>query len=98
MYDKFGGNVLIPCKACFHMRRDTKQKEKKKDLIWLLKIIKEISSGLDKLVNECVTYYNALKSFAFMQMGEIKSEDSYVKRVHLIIETLILAGRKGALC
>ena len=33
-----------------------------------------------------------------MQMGEIESEDSYVKRVHSSIGTLILAGRKGALC
>ena len=43
-----------------------KEKEKNKDLIWLLKKIKEISSGLEKLGNERVTYYNAMKSFILM--------------------------------
>ena len=42
------------------------KKEQKKDLFWLLKTIKEISSGLDKIVNEYVTYYNALKLFVLM--------------------------------
>ena len=74
------------------------EKERKKDLIWLLKRIKEISSGLEKLGNEGVTYYNALKLFVLMRMGETESEYLYVKRVHLSIETLILAGGKGALC
>ena len=32
------------------------EKEWKKDFIWLLKTIKEISSDLDKLGNECITY------------------------------------------
>ena len=33
-----------------------------------------------------------------MRMGETESEDSYVKRVHSIIENLIIDDRKGALC
>ena len=36
--------------------------------------------------------------FVLMQMGETESEDSYANRVHSIIETLIIAGGKGALC
>ena len=76
------------------MRRDT---NKKKYLIWMLKTIKEISSVLDKLVNELVTYYNALKPFVLMRRGETELEDSFFKRFHLIIETLILADGKGFL-
>ena len=68
-----------------------------KDLIWLLNTIKEISSGLDRLGNEHGTYYNSLKMFVLMWMGDTQSEDFYVKRVNLSIETLILAGGKGAL-
>ena len=52
---------------------------------------------MDKKGNERVTYYNALKLFVLMQMGETESEDSYVKIVHSSIETLILAGGKYVL-
>ena len=75
-----------------------KEKEQKKDLIWLLNTTKEISPGLDKLGNGRATHYNAPKLFVLMWMGEIESEDSYVKRVHLSIETLILSGGNGAVC
>ena len=33
-----------------------------------------------------------------MRMGETESEYLYVKRVHLSIEILILAGGNGAMC
>ena len=49
------------------------EKELKKHLTWLLKTIKEISSGLDKLGNDRVTYYNALQSFILIRMGETQS-------------------------
>ena len=64
----------------------------------MLKTTKEICSGLEKLVNKRVTYYNALKLFVFIRMGMTESEDFYVKRVHSNIENLILARGKGALC
>ena len=50
-----------------------------------------------KLGNERVTYYNALKSFVLMRIGDTESEYSFVKRVPSRIETLIIAGGKGAL-
>ena len=65
---KFGGNILMPLQIIISHEKVYEEKERKNDLIWLLKAIKEIFSGLDKLGNEQVAYYNALNSSVLMQM------------------------------
>ena len=56
MYDK----IWVKCNDAFQIITSHEElyegKELKKELICLLKMIKEISSRLDKLVNERVTY------------------------------------------
>ena len=56
MYDK----IWVKCTDAFQIITSHEElyegKELKKELICLLKMIKEISSRLDKLVNERVTY------------------------------------------
>ena len=98
IYGKIWGQCTDALQSMIAHDKGYEEKERKKDLITLLETSKEISSGLDKLRNERVTYWNALKLLVLMRKGETESEDSHVKRVHSSIETLILAGRKGALC
>ena len=82
MHDKIWGKFTDTLQSMIAHEKRYEEKEKKKHLIGLLKTIKEISSGMDKLGKKLVTYYNSLKLFVLMRMGETESEDSYVKRVH----------------
>ena len=66
MYDKIWGKCIDALQSMIAHEEGYEEKERKKDLIWLLKTIKEIYSGLDKLGNKRVTYYNALKLFVLM--------------------------------
>ena len=70
MYEIFWGKFTDALQRMIAHKKGHKEKEQNKDLIWLLKTTKEISSGLEKLGNERVTYYNALKLFVLMRMGE----------------------------
>ena len=56
MYDKIWGKFNDSLQIMIAHEKGYEEKEQKKDLIWILKTIKEISSGLDKLGNEHVTY------------------------------------------
>ena len=98
MYEIYLGQCTDALQIMIAYDMGYKEEEKNKYLIWILKTIKEISSGLDKFGNESVTNYNALKSIVLMGMGKTESEDSYVKIFHSIIKTLIPDGRKGYLC
>ena len=69
MYDKIWGECNDALQSMVAHEKRYEEKERNKDLIWLLETIKEISSVLEKLGNECVIYYNVLKSFVLMQMG-----------------------------
>ena len=55
MYGKIWGKCTDALKRMIENENGYEEKEQKKDLIWILKTIKEISSGLDKLGNERVT-------------------------------------------
>ena len=73
MYGKIWGKCTDALKSMIENENGYEEKEQKKDLIWMLKTIKEISSGLDKLGNERVIYYNEQKASVLMRMGETES-------------------------
>ena len=98
MHDKIWGKFTDTLQSMIAHEKRYEEKERNKDLFYLLKTIKEILSGLDKLVSKHVTYYNSLKSCVLKLIGKTESEDSYVKIFHSIIKTLIPDGRKGDLC
>ena len=58
MYDKIWGQCTDALQSMISHEEGYEEKERNKDLIWMLKTIKETSSVLDKLGNECVTYCN----------------------------------------
>ena len=70
IYEKFWGKFTDALQSIIAHEKVYEEKEQNKDLIWLLKTIKEISSGLEKLGNKRVNDYNALKLFVLMQMGK----------------------------
>ena len=56
MYETIWGQYTDALQIMIAHEKGYEEKELKKDLIWLLKTTREISSGLDKLGNERDTY------------------------------------------
>ena len=73
-------------------------KERAKDVVWLLKELKKVTTGIDALGNKRVTYFNALKAFVNMHQANNESDDSVLKRAKSAVETLVLAGGRHVLC
>ena len=65
---------------------------KKKDVIWILRNLKTVSTGIDSLGNKRVNYFNVIKYFDNMRQGPLEGDDGYIKRERSAIETLILVG------
>ena len=53
---------------------------KEKDVIWIFKILKIVSTGIDSLGNKRVNYFNALKYFVNIRQGPLEEGDGYIKR------------------
>ena len=92
------GQCSEPLQTLVKNKTKYKENEKKKDVVWLLKGLKEITSGLDVLSNKRGTLHNALINFATMKQSRSESLDDYMKRVKSNIELLVLAGGKHMLC
>ena len=73
-------------------------KHKEKDVIWIFKILKIVSTGIDSLGNKRVNYFNALKYFVKMIQGPLEGYGSDIKQARLTIETLIFYGGRHVLC
>ena len=67
-------------------------------MIWILKNLKKVSTGIDSLGNKHVNYFNAIKYFVNIRQGSLEGDDSYIKRTRSEIENLILAGGFHMLC
>ena len=73
-------------------------KHKEKDVIWILKNLKTVSTGIDPLGNKNVNYFNAMKYFVNTRQGHLKGDNGYTKRTRSAIKNLILAGGSHELC
>ena len=73
-------------------------KEKYKDVIFLHKNLKTVSTWIEFLGNKRVNYFNALKYFVNLREGPSELDDVYIKRARLAIETSILAVGRHVLC
>ena len=64
------------------------EKDKEKDILWLLERLKEITSGLDTKSNKRCNISNAILAFLTMRQGEKEGDSSYLKRFNINLETL----------
>jgi hypothetical protein len=68
------------------------------DILWLLKKLKEITSGLDIKSNKRSNLHDALITFVKTEQYSHESDDDYMKRFKASVETLISAGGRQVLC
>ena len=67
------------------------------DIVWLLTILKAITSGLEITTNKYALFYEALREFVTMHQWESESDDDFNIRYKDSIETLMAHGGKHVL-
>ena len=65
-------------------------KHKERDVIWTLRNLKTVPTGIYILGNKRVNYFSAIKYFVNMRQGNLKGDNIYIKRSISAIENLIL--------
>jgi hypothetical protein len=73
-------------------------KDEQCDVLWLLKKLKEITSGLDIKSNKRSNLHDALVAFVKTEQHNGESDDDYMKRFKASVETLISAGGRQIFC
>jgi hypothetical protein len=71
---------------------DFSEKDEQCDVLWLLKKLKEITSGLDIKSNKRSNLHDALVAFVKTEQHNGESDDDYMTRFKASVETLISAG------
>jgi hypothetical protein len=74
------------------------EKDEQCDVVWLLKKLKEITSGLDVKSNKRSNLHDALVAFVKTEQHAGESDDDYMKRFKASVKTLISAGGCQILC
>ena len=88
--------VLGQCTPSLDMeiRGDKKftKKDRNSDVLWLLKTIKKIMSGVTLRKNETLTYCNLVRELLNLTQGSTETLETFVKRLMTKIQTVELAG------
>ena len=92
IHAKIWGQCIEPLQNMINQLDEFTMKHRDKDVIWLLKNLKTVSTGIASLGNKRVSYFNALKCFVNMIQGTLEEDNRYIKQARSVIENLILVG------
>ena len=92
------GECIEPLQNMIKHLDEFAMKYMEKDVIWILKNLKKVSTGIDSLGNKRANYFNALKHFVNMRQGILEGENCYTKQARSAIENSIFAVVRHVLC
>ena len=90
VYANIWGHFIDPLQNIINYLDELTAKHKDKDVIWILKNLKTVYTGIESLGNKLVNYLSSLKYFVKIIQGPSEGEDEYIKWSRSKIETLIL--------
>ena len=96
VYAKIWGECTYPLQKMINHFDKFTVKHKKRDVIWILKNLMIVSTGIESLCNKRVNFFNALKYFLNIRQVPLEGDNGYI--AIFSIETLILAGGPNVLC
>jgi len=73
-------------------------KSKTFESLWLLKIIKKITAGIDTKTNPALTLHEQLLVFFTTKQGQNESDDNYLNHFNSCLKNLELAGGEHLFC
>ena len=98
VYGLVKGQCSTSLRTVIKQDPDFVDKDEQHDILWLLKKLKEVTSGLDTKSNKRSNLHEAILVFFTMKQGENESDSKYMKRFETNLETLITAGGKHIMC
>ena len=98
VYGLVKGQCSTSLRTVIKQDPDFVDKDEQHDILWLLKKLKEVTSGLDTKSNKRSNLHEAILVFFTMKQGENESDSNYMKRFETNLETLITAGGKHIMC
>ena len=91
IYRLIKGQCLHSLRALLKQEKDYDEKDRSQDVLWLLKKLKQITSGLDNKSNKRCNLFDALFAFVTMKQGTEESDSAYLKRFRVNVDTLCSA-------
>ena len=98
IYGLIKGQCSHSLRALLKQEKDYEDKDRQQDVLWLLKQLKKITSGLDSKSNKRCNLFDALYAFITMRQGNDESDSAYLKRFRVNVDTLCSAGGQHILC
>ena len=92
IYSLIKGQCSLLLLAILKQDKEYEEKNNKQDVLWLMKKLKTLTSGLDNKSNKRCNLFDALYTLVTMRQGDTESDVSYMKRFQVNIDTLIAAG------
>ena len=98
VYGLVKGQCSHSLKAVLKREDDYDDKDGVQDVLWLLKTLQSLTSGLDNKSNKRCNLFDALLAFITMRQGENENDSAYMRRFKVNLDTLLSAGGRHILC
>ena len=98
IYGLVKGQCSHSLKTILKQEKEYEVKDRDQDILWLMKTLKALTSGLDNKSNKRYNLFNALLVFITIRQGENESDSGYMKRFKINMDTLLSAGGRHILC
>ena len=94
VYELIWTQCTTSIKTMVKGKNDYESKKKGNDVIWLIKRVRELASGVDNNTDAVDIYFQSLWEWTRIRQGENESKEAYQKRADTATQNLILAGGK----
>ena len=98
IYGLVKGQCSHSLKTILKQEKEYEIKDRSQDVLWLMKTLKALTSGLDNKSNKRCNLFDALLVFITIRQGENESDSGYMKRFKINMDTLLSAGGRHILC
>ena len=97
IYELLWGQCTVSIKTLLKGEKDYDDRKKANDVSWLVKQLRNLTSGVDNQADPIDVYFQALWEWSHIRQHENKSEDAFQKRADTLTQNLILAGGEDVL-
>ena len=78
--------------ACVRGEPDYEEKSEVSDLVWMLKVLRSLTAGVDEQANEYLNLYNGIAKLFSMKQFKIETNDAYLDRFNTTVQALDLSN------
>ena len=92
VYTYVWGQCTPSLQACVRGEPDYEEKLEVSDLVWLLKVLRSLTAGVDKQANEYLNLFNGIAKLIFVKHFKTETNDGYLDRFNTNVQALDLSN------